>query len=88
MKTFKRIWRGARYLEGYGSHPGNGTFIFMIFFCGVAGIGRGGIWGFIGGAVIGAVVWSIPWMVGCYDRACLYERDVERTMERLRKEHQ
>ena len=87
MKTLKRIWRGARYLEGYGYHPGTGTLFITALMCGIAGTQRGGLAGFIGGFVIGLALMSLPWMVGCYDRAMSYERDVERTMRRLQKEY-
>ena len=87
MKTLKRIWRGARYLEGYGYHPGTGVLLITAFMCGIAGLGKGGLSGFLGGFIIGLALMILPWMVGCYDRAMSYERDVERTMERLGKDY-
>jgi hypothetical protein len=85
IKLFRDVYRGAGYLEGFGHHPGNEIFLFMIFACGIAGL-RGGIWGFIGGAAFGAVGMGIPWVIGCRDRARNYDRDIERTFGLLKKE--
>ena len=87
MKTLKRIWRGAGYLEGYGYHPGTGTLLITSFMCGIAGAQRGGLAGFIGGFVVGLCVMGLAWIVGCHERARNYELDVERTMRRLQKEY-
>ncbi len=86
IKFVRDVWRGARYLEGYGHHPGNGMFIGLILFCGGVGIEKGGLSGFIGGAIFGAVGFGIPYVIGCRDRARDYDRDVERTVELLKKE--
>ena len=87
MKTFKRIWRGAFYLEGYGSHPGNFTMGMMFVLCGIAGV-KGGFWGFMGGGLFGLAGMLPAYMIGCHSRARDYERDVERTFQVLQKEQQ
>lgn len=86
IKFFRDVWRGAGYLEGYGHHPGNGTLLFMIGLCGLAGVERGGWTGFFLGAAFGAVGMGIPYVIGCRDRARDYDRDVERTAELLKRE--
>lgn len=85
MKLFKRIWRGAGYLEGYGHHPGWATLGIFVLAAGLAGIRQGGLDGFVGGCVIGLVSLAPFFMMGCYSRAVDYEQDVERTFKILQK---
>ena len=87
FKFFRRIWRGAGYLEGYGHHPGTGYLIGFPFVCGIAGISKGGLSGFIGGYIIGLVGIGIPFMAGCWSRARDYELDAERTFKLLQKDY-
>lgn len=82
VKTIKRIVMGAGYLEGFGTHPGNTAMVCAILGGALAGH-RGGVWGILGGAVFTAVCLLPFWMKGCYDRAVLYERNVERTFNIL-----
>lgn len=87
FRFFQRIWRGAGYLEGYGHHPGTEMFLFMVVACGLAGVGRGGWAGFIGGSLFGFVMLGIPYAYGCYGRTKSYERDIERTVKLLQKDY-
>lgn len=86
IKFFRDVWLGAGYLEGYGHHPGNGMLLGFILFCGGLGLEKGGLSGFIGSSLIGAVGILPLWIIGCRDRARDYDRDVERTVELLKRE--
>lgn len=85
LKLFSRIWRGAGYLEGYGYHPGTFHVIIMIFCCGLAGIDKGGVNGFLGGIAIGAFFFLPIYFAGCYGRTKMYEEDMEKTFNILQK---
>ena len=87
LKFFKRVWMGAGYLEGYGEHPGNLMLFVMMTSCGLAGVEKGGLRGFIGGAIIGAVFILPMYFMGCVSRAKMYEQDMEETMQRLKKDY-
>lgn len=75
IKLFKDIVQGAGYLEGYGDHPGTDFMIIMILMGGLAGAGRGGLSGFVGGCLIMALVIVPAWCVGCVGRARSYQRE-------------
>lgn len=66
-KAFKRIIRGARYSEEYGSHPGTPWLIFFIVMGVVAGADSG-ILGALGGAAFMASFFGPMWLIGCWDR--------------------
>lgn len=87
IKFFKRIWRGSGYLEGYGHHPGTSIVLIMLLASGLAGVEKGGLRGFIGGAIIGAICILPLYIIGCIDRAKGYEQDVEHTMMQLQKDY-
>lgn len=58
--TLRRIYRGARYSERFGSHPG--TFYVGFFLC--LGFLAGGLRGV---GVMAAVLVPL-WLWGCYER--------------------
>lgn len=87
MKFLKRVWMGAGYLEGYGEHPGTLIVFAMLLACGLAGVQKGGLAGFIGGAVFGAICVLPFYIIGCVDRAKSYEADMEATMNRLKRDY-
>lgn len=87
LKFFKRVWMGAGYLEGYGEHPGTLHVVVMILCCGLAGAKRGDWAGFFGGIAIGVVAFLPFYIAGCVSRAKDYEKDVERTFQRLQKDY-
>ena len=81
------MWMGAGYLEGYGQHPGWSTIAIYVVASGLAGVQKGGSAGFFGGAAI-AICMILPiFLAGCYSRARDYERDVEQTFEKLKKDY-
>lgn len=85
MKFFKRIWRGAGYLEGYGHHPGWSVIAIYMIAAGMAGAARGGWNGFVGGGLFMLACISPIFFAGCYSRARDYEQDVEETVEILKR---
>lgn len=87
MKMLRRIWKGAHYLEGYGEHPGTLAFFAFVLMCGLAGAKRGSLAGFFGGMAVGLIFFGPLYAMGCYDRAKMYEQDVEATMKRLKKDY-
>ena len=61
--------RGMGNLPHYGPHPGTAMLAIMMLACGLAGIERGGLLGFLLGVGWGAV-WIGPFYIyGAYDRA-------------------
>ena len=68
FKFFRDIKRGAGYLEGYGDHPGTDFLIVFVLMGGIAGIQRGGIWGFIGGCLVMLLGMGPLWIAGCVSR--------------------
>ncbi len=87
VKFFKRAWAGAGYLEGFGHHPGWPVLGLFILGAGIAGVQRGGLTGFVGGAVISACALVPFFIAGCVSRAREYEKAVERTFQRLQKDY-
>lgn len=87
LKFFKRIWMGAGYLEGYGHHPGTPVLLIFILAAGLAGIDKGGLDGFLGGAFVGFICLVPFYIIGCVERARGYEQDVVATMDRLKKDY-
>lgn len=75
MKVIRDIIQGAGYLEGYGDHPGTPMLIIFILMGGIAGIEKGGLFGFIAGSLVMALIMGTFWVVGCVDRARDYQRD-------------
>jgi len=72
----KRAWyvqcvRGCCELPHVGGHPGTAWVLFMILACGIAGVERGGVNGFIGGALVGAAFLLPFYLAGSYSRANL-----------------
>lgn len=84
MKLLKDIIQGAGYLEGYGHHPGNETIVFLIVLCGLSGIQKGGITGFIIGGILGAVAFLPAWCAGSVSRARAYQRSGVRMFNSLK----
>jgi hypothetical protein len=74
MKLLKDIRQGAGYLEGFGDHPGTAVLVGFTLMGGVAGIANGGLYGFIGGALIAFCGLGPVWMAGCVGRARDYQR--------------
>ena len=87
FKFFKRAWMGAGYLEGYGHHPGTGILAIYILASGLAGARDGGWNGFFGGMAIATVFFLPIFILGSVSRAKDYERDVEQTFERLKRDY-
>jgi len=84
MKLLKEIVQGARYLEGYGHHPGNATMLFIIGANGVI-CSRWTVWGFLVGIVVGVIALLPFWCVGCVSRVRSYQRSVERTFNIMKE---
>ena len=74
MKLIREIIQGAGDLEGYGKHPGTILLFGFTLMGGIAGIAKGGIWGFIGGSLIMFFFMFPVWCVGCIGRARDYQR--------------
>jgi hypothetical protein len=69
------IFLGFRDLPGYGPHPGVPIALVLIGAGGLAGVQRGGWWGFVVGAVTMAVPILSLLFLGAHDRARDYERE-------------
>ena len=68
LKPLRRLWRGARWSDEYGSHPGTPALIFLIAAGGLAGIDRDPVWGPLLGAGVMAVLFVPLWLIGCWHR--------------------
>ena len=68
MNIFKKMYKGSGYLEGYGDHPGKEMLIMFCLMGGLAGVGRGGLNGFIGGFIIMLVPMGLFFLIGCVHR--------------------
>lgn len=86
-KFFERAWAGAGYLEGFGHHPGWLTLGIFILGAALAGIERGGLVGFAVGAITATCALAPFFIAGCVSRAREYEKDVEKTFQRLQKDY-
>jgi hypothetical protein len=86
FKFFRRVIKGAGYLEGYGHHPGTLLLAVFILCCGLAGIKNGKVFGFFGGMAFGAICMGPFYIIGCVERAKGYEEAVVRTFNRLKEE--
>lgn len=84
MRFIRQIIRGAGYLEGYGEHPGNSIVIIMLIICGLAGAEKGGLAGFVGGAVFGAMFILPLWIHGCISRADACDKEQERLLRKIK----
>ena len=71
LRPFKRLWRGARWSEYYGSHPGNVPLVVMIVAGGIAGSDRDPVWGPLLGSGVMAALFGPLWLRGCWDRGKL-----------------
>lgn len=78
FKLFRHIYRGARYLEGYGHHPGTGILLLFTVIAGLSVIDRG-FSAFLIGSAIGFLTISPLYIMGCIDRS----KDSDRTQARL-----
>lgn len=77
IKFLRDIKRGAGYLPGYGSHPGNIMMIFSLAMLIIAGLCNEGI-GWSEGILAGVTVWAataLPlYLMGCVGRAREWDR--------------
>ena len=87
MRFFKQIWRGAGYLEGFGHHPGVDMTVIIILICGVAGIEKGGFYGFLGGMGIGAIFVLPLFAAGCISRANACDEQQARLLSKIKNSH-
>ena len=76
IKFCKDVIQGAGNLPGMGEHPGTVILIGFILMGGIAGL-KGGILGFVIGSLVMAVFMLPIWIIGCRDRARLYQRSLE-----------
>lgn len=83
LKFFRHVRRGSGYLEGYGEHPGTLYLFAFILMGGLAGA-RGGIWGFLGGAVVMAVFMLPMYIYGCVERSKGADRKQEQLMKLIK----
>jgi hypothetical protein len=84
MKFIKQAIRGAGYLEGYGDHPGKDVVVIILLVCGLAGIEKGGLTGFLGGMAIGAIFVLPLFVVGCIDRANACDKQQALLLEKIK----
>ena len=84
MRFFKQIWRGAGYLEGFGHHPGIELLAMVLFLCGLAGVGKGGMTGFFGGIGIGAIFVLPLFIVGCIERANACDKAQKQLLNKIK----
>lgn len=84
MRWIKQVWRGAGYLEGYGEHPGIDVTVVMILVCGIAGIEKGGLNGFLGGMAIGAFFILPFFFIGCVSRANACDEDQKQLLNKIK----
>ena len=87
MNIFRKIWRGAGYLEGYGHHPGWASLVFYAIAGGAAGIEKGGLIGFVGGFLFCGFFFSLFFMWGCIDRANLCDEDQKRLLNKIKNSY-
>lgn len=67
-KVLSRRYRGARWSEEYGSHPGTVWLVAGIGAGCVAGSDRDPIWGPVQGACVMTVLFGPLWLRGCWNR--------------------
>lgn len=67
MKTLARIYRGMRYSEKYGEHPGNVWIICFLLMGAIAGADKDFFHSLMG-AIIMAVIFGPLYLLGCYER--------------------
>lgn len=84
MRFFRQWFRGARDLPGVGPHPGNDLVLVMLLICGLAGVERGGLTGFLGGAAIGAIFILPFWISGCISRANICDEHQARLLKQIK----
>lgn len=66
--SLKRLIKGARYSDKYGSHPGTIWLINFVSMGAIAGAQSGGLAGSLGGAAFMAVFLLPLWLIGCWER--------------------
>ena len=86
MNIFRHIIRGAGYLEGYGTHPGTEVVCIFILVGGLAGIEKGGLFGFIGGCIFASIFFLPLYIVGCIDRSKECDRAQKRLLAQIKGE--
>ena len=64
----KRLWRGARWSEEYGSHPGTPPLLVMIAAGAIAGADRNPLWEPLLGGGLFAALYGPLWLIGCWHR--------------------
>jgi hypothetical protein len=74
MSKIKQIIRGCGYVSGYGSHPGTLPVILFILLGGLAGIERGGLFGFLGGCIFMSLFLVPIYLFGAYERGKLSDK--------------
>ena len=77
-RWYHHMIRGLFNLPHYGKHAGFPIVIYMIIVTGVAGMTRGGLYGFIGGCIFGSIIYIPMLLWGSIDRS----RSLDRYMER------
>lgn len=67
MKTLTRIYRGMRYSEKYGEHPGNVWIIVFLLMGAMAGADKGLLHSLMGACIMAAIFGPL-YLIGCYER--------------------
>jgi len=66
-RAIRRLVRGMRYSEKYGSHPGTVPLLMFVVLGGLASLSRGWLYGLCGaGAVL--ITFGIVYLYGCWER--------------------
>jgi hypothetical protein len=84
MKLLKHTINGCRDLPGFGPHPGTGVLLIVILVGGLAGVDKGGVNGFIGGAAFSFLMTMPLYLHGAYSRGKLYEQSKVRLMKEIK----
>ena len=87
MKFIRQVIRGAGYLEGYGDHPGKDAVVITLLVCGLAGVEKGGLTGFLGGMAIGAIFVLPLFVIGCIDRANGCDKQQAQLLDKIKNSH-
>jgi hypothetical protein len=87
MRFIKQVIRGAGYLEGFGNHPGVDMVVIMLLVCGLAGVEKGGLTGFLGGMAIGAIFILPFFIAGCVSRANACDEKQAQLLNKIKNSH-